>query len=194
VNAGVVIVAGGEATRLPGKLALSSGALPLLARVFANVRGDGEIAVACKGSFPAELDAMLEAPLIVDRWTRRGPLAGMLTAMARMRSRYVFAVAGDAPFVDGRILERLSAAWREGDEAVVPSHVHEGAVRREPLAALYDRVAFLREGFPLLRGGNGALVSVIDRLQTRFVPFPDGSAFANINTPADYAALSTEQS
>ena len=189
MRAGVLIVAGGEATRLPGKLELASGDLPLLARVFANVRDAGEIAIACKGSFPAELDAFLEAPLIVDRWSRRGPLAGMLSAMGRMRSRFVFALAGDAPFVDAGVIARLRAERREGDEAVVPVHERAGTVQREPLAALYDRLAFLRAGFPLLRRGNGALVSVIDRLQARFVDFADGSAFANVNTPADYATM-----
>ncbi len=189
MNAGVVIVAGGEATRLPGKLELASGDGPLLGRVFSNVRAAGEIAIACKGTFPPELDALLEAPSIVDRWPRRGPLGGMLTAMGRMRSRFVFALAGDAPFVDAGILARLWAERRGGDEAVVPAHERAGSLQREPLAALYDRLAFLREGFPLLRSGNAALGAVLDRLQTRVVTFADGSAFANVNTPADYAAL-----
>jgi molybdopterin-guanine dinucleotide biosynthesis protein A len=42
---------------------------------------------------------------------------------------------------------------------------------------------------PVLLGGEGVLRLVIDRLKTRFVPVRDEQAFANVNTPADYAKL-----
>jgi molybdopterin-guanine dinucleotide biosynthesis protein A len=113
----------------------------------------------------------------------------MLSTLARMRSRLVFAVAGDAPFVDGAFVERLHAAWREGDEALVPVHERDGTPALEPLAALYDRAAFLREGFPVLRSGRGALRLVLERLRTRMIPFAPGPAFANVNTLEDYAIV-----
>jgi molybdopterin-guanine dinucleotide biosynthesis protein A len=47
----------------------------------------------------------------------------------------------------------------------------------------------LRVGFPLLRAGRGALRAVIDRLQARAFAAPDARMLANVNTPADYAAL-----
>jgi molybdopterin-guanine dinucleotide biosynthesis protein A len=59
----------------------------------------------------------------------------------------------------------------------------------EPLAALYRREAFLREGMPILLGGDGALRLVIDRLRTHFVPIADPTVLTNVNTPADYAGL-----
>jgi len=189
VSAGVVILAGGEATRFPGKLALAAGELPLVARVFRNVSAGREVAVACKGSFPAELDVYLQAPLIVDRWSLRGPLGGMLTTFARMRSRLVFAVAGDAPFVDAAFIRRLEDEWRPDDEALVPVHERDGNTQLEPLAALYDRLAFLREGFPQLRAGRGALRGVIDRLRVRTLAIDDARIFHNVNTPQEYAAL-----
>ena len=202
-RAGIAILAGGEATRFPGKLTADAGALPMIVRVYRNVCGDREIVVAGKATFPPAIDALLPVPLVIDRWPRRGPLAGMLTAFAHMRSRFVFAVAGDAPFVDAAFvaaLERVREAHACNDvaqsslayEAFVPRHVAptaDDAGRIEPLAALYDRIAFLRAGLPVLRSGRGSLRAVIDRLRTNFVAVEDAGVFTNVNTPVDHAAL-----
>ncbi|GAC1542474.1 MAG: hypothetical protein NVS3B16_07490 [Vulcanimicrobiaceae bacterium] len=147
---GVLVLGGGEATRLPGKLALAAADdVPLIARVYRNVRWDGDAArelfVSCKQTFAPSLDALLPVPMVVDRWERRGPLGGMLTTMAQMRSRFVFAVAGDAPFVDATFIATLAelrlahdrrSGGREPIEAVVPAHERAGETQLEPLAAL----------------------------------------------------------
>ncbi|MEA2665323.1 MAG: molybdenum cofactor guanylyltransferase [Candidatus Eremiobacteraeota bacterium] len=194
---GICILAGGEATRLPGKLFLAAGDVPMLVRVYRNVSPGRETWISTKGALPAEIDAALAAPMVVDRWTRRGPLSGLLSTMSEMRTEWVFACAGDAPFVDAAFVDRLAvhvadtadATGGAGLEAVVPAHDQAGR-RIEPLAALYRREAFLREGLPVLLGGDGALRLVIDRLRTKFVPVPeDERALANVNTPQDYAAL-----
>jgi molybdopterin-guanine dinucleotide biosynthesis protein A len=182
----VAILAGGEATRLPRKLELDAGSLPLLARVYRNVSPGRETFISCKATFPPDIDALLPCPMVVDRWPLRGPLAGLLSTMLEMRSPYVFAVAGDAPFVTSVFIDRLAGELRQGDEAVVPRHA--GGI--EPLAAIYERAAFLREGLPLLRAGQGALRAVIAALTTNFVPVEDRAAlFANVNTGAEYAAV-----
>jgi molybdopterin-guanine dinucleotide biosynthesis protein A len=186
---GVCILAGGEATRLPGKLFLAAGDVPMLVRVYRNVSPGRETWISAKGALPAEIDAALAVPMVVDRWTRRGPLSGLLSTMSEMRTEWVFACAGDAPFVDAAFVGRLAAHVVPELEAVVPAHDEMGR-RIEPLAALYRREAFLREGLPVLLGGEGALRLVIDRLRTKFVPVPeDERALANVNTPQDYAAL-----
>ncbi len=183
---GVLILAGGEATRLPGKLQLEAGDAPMIVRVYRNVAGTRETFISCKATFPAEIDRLLPCPMVVDRWPRRGPLAGMLSTMELMRSAYIFALAGDAPFVTSAFIDRLAARWRPGDEALVPRH----RTGIEPLAAIYERAAFLRAGAPVLAAGRGALRLVIDALATRFVPADaDEPTFANVNTPADYAAV-----
>lgn len=189
-SVGILILAGGEATRLPGKLALLAGDVPLVVRVYRNFAQPGrETFVAANRTFAPELDALLPVPSAIDRWSKRGPLGGMLTSLACMRSRFVFAVAGDAPFVMPELLDRLVAQLEPGDEAVVPERRVEGKRFLEPLAALYDRTAFLREGLPVLRGGRGALQLVIRRLRARFVPIDGALRFTNVNTPGDYAAL-----
>lgn len=192
-DVGVCILAGGEATRLPGKLFLDAGDVPMLVRVYRNVSPGRETWISAKGALPPEVDAALDAPMVVDRWTRRGPLAGLLSTMSAMRTEWVFACAGDAPFVDAAFVDRLAAhlgaPGAEALEAVVPAHDEAGR-RIEPLAALYRREAFLREGLPVLLAGEGALRLVIERLKAKLVPVPeDDRALANVNTPQDYAAL-----
>jgi molybdopterin-guanine dinucleotide biosynthesis protein A len=185
---GVCVLAGGEATRLPGKLALTVGDVPMLVRVFRNVSPAGETWLSTKGELPAEIAEQIEAPQVVDRWPLRGPLSGLLSTMNAMRTTWVFAVAGDAPFVDAAFVATLAARIAPEVEAIVPMH-DANAKRLEPLASLYRREAFLREGMPVLLGGDGALRLVIDRLKTTFVPVRDETVFANVNTPAEYAAL-----
>jgi molybdopterin-guanine dinucleotide biosynthesis protein A len=179
---GIVILAGGDASRLPGKLARVLGGEPLLTRVYRNVHSAGETYVSVRGN----LDVVVPCPVVLDRWPARGPLSGVLSTLQAMQTRYAFVVAGDAPFIDAAFIKRLAAQRTAGDEAVVPRH----AAGIEPLAALYDRHAFLREGLPLLVAGTGAGVrDVIARLNTRFVPFADAAPFANVNTPADETAI-----
>jgi molybdopterin-guanine dinucleotide biosynthesis protein A len=107
-----------------------------------------------------------------------------------MDTPLVFAVAGDAPFVDAGFIDRLANAWEPGDEAVIPSHPHKTRKRLEPLAALYDRAAFLREGSKTLGSGNESLHATVERMHIRelAVAPEDERFFTNVNTPADYAA------
>ena len=194
---GILILAGGEATRLPGKLLLpihsgSGEDVPMLVRVLQNMRAPEprEIVISGKSTFPPALDAQLDVPLVIDRWPGRGPLAGMLSAMARMRSRYVFAVAGDAPNLSAAFANDLMVRAQSGDEAVCPRHVRDGRI--EPLASVYDRLAFLRHGLPVLRSGRGSLRSVLDRMNVRYVAVEDEEPFANINTSADFEHVRRE--
>ena len=184
----VCILAGGEATRLPGKLALAVGDVPMLVRVYRNVSPGRETWLSTKGPLPETIAAHVDAPQVVDRWPLRGPLSGLLSTFSEMRAEWIFAVAGDAPLVDAAFVDRLEAHAAPEYDAIIPLHDAE-TQRIEPLAALYRREAFLREGMPVLLGGEGALRLVIDRLRTRFVPVKDEIAFANVNTPADYAKI-----
>lgn len=186
---GVLILAGGEATRLPNKLALAAGEVPMIVRVFRNVSPGRRTYISCKATFPPEIDELLPCPMVVDRWPKRGPLGGMLSAMEEMPTPLVFTVAGDAPFVAAPFIDRLTRAWQPDTEAIVPVRVRDGREQLEPLAAVYDRLAFVREGLDVVRSGEGKLRLVIDRLRTQKVAIEDPRVFTNVNTPADYAAL-----
>lgn len=177
----VVILAGGSATRLPGKLERTLEGRALLLHVYDHVRSAGTVYVCAGGSFGPEIDAALACPMLIDRWPGAGPLAGLLSAAQTLREPRFYAVAGDAPAITTEVLSRLEAAWQDGDEAVVPRH--EGG--REPLAALYGREAFVREARILFEGGERSMRALLDRLRVRYVTLP-ASHFVNVNTAADW--------
>lgn len=187
---GVVILAGGGATRLPNKLELATGGVPMLVRVYRNVSAGRKTWISCAGGFPPEIDSQLDCPMVVDRWPRRGPLGGLVTTMEVMDTPLVFAVAGDAPFIHASFIDRLAAAWQTGDEAVVPAHPGKSRKRLEPLAALYDRAAFLREGSKALGSADASLHATVERMRVRELPISheEERLFTNVNTAEDYAA------
>jgi molybdopterin-guanine dinucleotide biosynthesis protein A len=59
---------------------------------------------------------------------------------------------------------------------------HAGFI--EPLAALYDRFALLREGLRLRRASRTAMRDLIAAVATRFVPM-ENRYFCNVNTRSD---------
>jgi molybdopterin-guanine dinucleotide biosynthesis protein A len=175
----VLLLAGGQASRFPGKLERKIDGEPMLTRCYRHVRATGwPVYVAAKGAFPPALDAQIDAPMILDRRPHGGPLRAFLDACAAIFARRVFAIAADQPELDARVLQHLCAAWQAGDEAVVPQH--GGSI--EPLAALYDRRAALREALDLRTGG--AMRDLVARLAARFVAC-DAKYFHNVNRPED---------
>jgi molybdopterin-guanine dinucleotide biosynthesis protein A len=177
----IVILAGGRATRFPGKLERSFDGEPMLLRVFHNARATGwPVYVAGSRAFDPATAAAIDAPILPDRWPQAGPLRAFLSACTAIDHARVFALAADEPRVDRELLETLADAWQPGDETIVPTH----GGRIEPLAALYARTAFLREARASIQRGNESLHGVIERINARFVAVSE-SYFVNVNTPED---------
>jgi molybdopterin-guanine dinucleotide biosynthesis protein A len=176
----VVVLAGGEASRFPGKLEhRTAGKQTMIEDVFERARETGwPVYIAGKSSFSNEVDARLAAPLLIDRHPGRGPLRALLDAAAVVRCEHLFAIAADLPAVDGALMRRIAAARQPGDEAVVPRHA--GGI--EPLAALYGRRALLRASLDLR--AREALRDAVAHLATRFIPL-DARYFHNVNRIED---------
>jgi molybdopterin-guanine dinucleotide biosynthesis protein A len=195
MRASVILLAGGRATRLPGKLALPIEGVPLLVRAYRNLASDEREIVLSLGAtgFDPALKALLPIPFVVDRYEGRGPLGGLISVMEGLEAERVFAIAGDMPRIDAAFLERMEAGWHPGDEALVPAYESTTGRRLEPLAALYDRRGFLREGHRVLHDGGGAMHAVIAALRTRYTQSEPPQLFANLNTLADVAALEAQE-
>ncbi len=183
-NVAVVILAGGEASRFPGKLESDAGGVPLLLRVYRNVRSIGPVYISANAPFCEKIARELDCAIVPDLQPGRGPLGGIISTFESLSQPLCFTVAGDAPFVDRSIFNRLLEAWEPQLEAVLADR--EG--RLEPLCAIYSREAFLREGRSEL-GRSGAVRAVVERLAHRRVSFPDERALAGINTIAERDAL-----
>ncbi len=164
----------------------------MIARVLDNIRAaSNEIVVSSSADLAPHIRTLVDVPVVVDSEAERGPLGGMLAAFSMMGTTPIFTVAGDAPFVDAAFVSRLAAYWEDGDEALVPVHAGVGGEQQsEPLAAFYDRDAFVRVAPEILRAGRGAVRRVVEALRTRYVEVDDDPLrFTNVNTPDDYAAL-----
>ncbi len=108
-----------------------------------------------------------------------------MSTMEVMRSSLIFVIAGDMLFVEISLIALLRCHFA-GAQAVVPVHDDGGVTRTAPLAALYARDAFLREGSALLENGQAAIHAALDRLVVRYVPMTQSWMLRNINTPTDY--------
>jgi molybdopterin-guanine dinucleotide biosynthesis protein A len=184
----IVLLAGGEARRFPGKLERDAGGAPLVVRCYRNVRATRwPVYIAGKGTFSRDLDERLDAPLIVDRRPGGGPLSAFLDACAIVPARRIAAVAADQPRIDAPLLHTLAASWRPGDEAVVPCH--EGGI--EPLAAIYDRAAVLYAAPRLRESGSSAMHQLVELLGVRFVSM-NRRHFYNVNHPSDLSGAFAE--
>jgi molybdopterin-guanine dinucleotide biosynthesis protein A len=178
----VVILAGGQASRLPGKLELDAGGVPLLVRVYRNVRAAGPVYVSAAGGFPEHIDRELDCPILLDRWPRRGPLAALYSVLPHVREPWVFVVAGDAPFVHAAVAGELLAELEPGVQAVVP--VNESGFL-EPLCALYERAPLLETARMIFESGSGGVAAAVERLHAKRVRLSNERVFANVNTADD---------
>lgn len=169
-----VVLAGGAASRLPGKLGADLGGRPLLAWPLDALGSVCErVAVVCKpGTKLPTVDA--------ERWDEpenpAHPVAGLIHALERAGTP-ILVCAGDMPFVTATDLELLAAELRPGMTAAVA--FADG--RLQPLLGAYAPAALelLRAapaGEPLTRTVEAALPVPVD--------LSAGSAF-NVNSGDD---------
>ena len=78
---GVIVLAGGEAKRLPGKLYLDAGDLPLIVRVYRNVCAGRETMLSCKGALPYEIGMLIDAPAVSIAGTSGKPPCSSVESM-----------------------------------------------------------------------------------------------------------------
>jgi molybdopterin-guanine dinucleotide biosynthesis protein A len=195
VEASLVLLAGGLATRLPGKLMRRVGGVPLLVRVYRRLAPLGiPCVLSVREPLPDDVASLIPAPQVRDEEHGAGPLAGLSAAAAAVRTAYLFAVAGDLPDIEPRVLQALAQRLvRESSpgpapQAVVPRHSN-GQI--EPLAALYESAALSAAARRVLARGSRRVSDVLAEMRTCYHPISpdDETCYRNVNTLADWEAL-----
>ncbi|HEY5094427.1 MAG TPA: molybdenum cofactor guanylyltransferase [Candidatus Eremiobacteraceae bacterium] len=187
----IIVLAGGAATRLPGKLALPVNGEPMLVRVVRALSATGDpCIVSANGLLPAEIAAQLDVPVVYDDRPGEGPLAALASCASAVNTPYFFAAAGDMPGIDAAFVARVVAAAQAAvwPDAIVPAHA-DGTL--EPLAALYKAAPWLAAARIALANGRRNVTAALDGLRTVYYPIvpEDEPALANVNTPRDYESL-----
>jgi molybdopterin-guanine dinucleotide biosynthesis protein A len=114
-----------------------------------------------------------------------GPLAGVLAGLgwAARRDCVLLATAPcDTPFLPPDLVPRLAAAL--GDRPVVAAR----AGRVHALTALWRAGAAPALAAMVRDGKQLSMQALIEALGGGYADFPDETAFANLNTPEDFAA------
>ncbi|MGE3104578.1 MAG: molybdenum cofactor guanylyltransferase MobA [Lysobacterales bacterium] len=122
-------------------------------------------------------------PVLADRVSAgSGPLVGIATLLAACRYPWLLTVPVDAPALPDDLRQRLCAAQRRLNAAVVVAHDGEHA---QPLFALY-RTALAERAALALAEGERAVWRFQQAEAAVIVDFSDQpQAFANINYPED---------
>ena len=180
------VLAGGAGRRMGAdKAFVVVGGAPMVVRAIGALAAVGaEPAVVVGGDGPRL--RRLGLSHISDRWPGKGPLGGIITALAALDAPLVMILAcdltGPSPDAVARVLRRADAV--PGADAVVPAL--DG--RRQWLYAAWRPVCLpvLEEAFA--RGARGPS-QVASRLEVEIVPEPEGGwppgAFHDADTPGD---------
>lgn len=169
------------------KALLELAGQPLVLRTLGRVRAV-VTEVALVGA--PERYAHLGVPCLADSQPSRGPLGGMVTALAGSRHDWNLVVACDLPYLETRFLEFLleqATASPEAD-AVIPQTQDNW----QPLCAAYHRRCLpvfervLAEGNPkIARAFSEVRVRAITAQELEQFAFTE-RMFKNMNTPEDY--------
>ncbi len=185
-----LILAGGQGSRMGG---IDKGLLPLRGLALAAHamrRLSPQVArVLISANRNLERYAALGAPVAPDELGGfAGPLAGLETALRRCDSAYLVCVPCDSPFLPADLVERLVGALQaeQADLAVAVTFEVDAQGQtyrqRHPVFCLL-KTSLLPRLSAYLRQGGRRMDGWYDGLVVAEVPFDDGAAFRNINTP-----------
>ena len=180
-----VILAGGRSSRMGrDKAWLPLSGQPLLARQIALVRELAPAEVFISGRADTDYSTF-GCPVLTDRFTDAGPLAGIAAGLAAAATPLVLVLAVDLPAMSARLLRELLENC-VGGNGVVPRL----AQRIEPLAAVYPKSAAAL-AVSLLQHQEGAAHIFASQCQQaglvlyRELPATQRACFANWNSPED---------
>jgi molybdenum cofactor guanylyltransferase len=184
-----VILAGGRSTRMGGDKALAPLAgRPLVAHVAARLAPQVD-SLFLNANGDAARFAFLRCAIVADAAPNGGggPLAGVAAALRHAQEQgfdWLTTAPCDAPFLPLDLVARLAAAALQ---AQAPIAVAATAAGLEPMFALW-MTALGAEVEAALATGVGGPRRLIAQFGAAQAAFADVEAFANLNTPEDFAA------
>ena len=186
-----VVIAGGRSVRFGGEkaIAILSGVPLLLWAVRRLQRACRAVAVNARPGSEAEALARAEGLSVLhdEEGDPLGPLAGVKVGLkwARdMEARTLAVSPCDVPMLPDDLFPRLIQAAGEG------AAMAETADGHQPLCAVWPVSALPRVTEALTGGHHPATWMMLTKLGAQRVLFSSPEAFANINTPAELAAVS----
>ena len=133
-------------------------------------------------------------PQLADVYPDWGALGGVHAALANCSSEWALVVACDFPFVTTDLFARMEDLSTDF-EAVAP--VQADGVP-QPLCTLYRVEPCLAQAEQLIKSSERKPIALLQSVRTRWMAFDEladlegsESFFYNINTPEDYARIST---
>ena len=184
-----VVLAGGRSTRMGLDKALAPLAgRPLVAHVVARLAPQvGALFLNANGD--AARFAALRCAIVADAAPSvgGGPLAGVAAALGYAQAQgfdWLATAPCDAPFLPLDLVARLAAA---AAQSRAPIAVAASAHGLEPMFALWS-TALAGAVEAAAAAGDGGPRRLIARLGAAQTLFADADAFANLNTPEEFAA------
>lgn len=181
-----LILAGGKGRRMGGadKGLVPFAGRPLVAHVADRLAPQvGTLLVSANRN--AEAYARLGWPVIADRLPDHpGPLAGLHAGLWACATPWLAVAPCDAPLLPLDLVARLAAAV--GTDAATAAPFAGGRLQPAFLLCHRDCLGALAA---FLARGERRLEAWLREQKVVAVPFDDAPAFANLNTPAELAAL-----
>ena len=187
------ILSGGQSRRM-GR---DKCELTLSGQTFVDRISDRMVPVAGSIRVVGRLPGQSRLSHVADVYPGWGALGGVHTALANCSSKWALVVACDFPFVTTDLFDRMNELSADFD-AVAP--VQADGVP-QPLCTLYRVDPCLTQAEQLIKSGERKPIALLQSVRTRWVVFDEladlegsESFFYNINTPEDYARISTGES
>ena len=183
----LAIIAGGQSRRMGrDKAFVDLAGKSLIERVIERSADLGQAETILITNKPAQY-AHLGLPMYRDLLPGKGSLGGIYTALARAKSPDVLALACDMPFVNTDLLRYMVDQIRADIDILVP----RVAGYPQGLHAIYKRTC-IEPIAEQLAANRLKIIRFYDQMRVRYLDEtdyaafdPEGSAFANINTPAE---------
>ncbi|MFP6583390.1 MAG: molybdenum cofactor guanylyltransferase [Candidatus Hydrogenedentota bacterium] len=128
-----------------------------------------------------QVDAFDDAPQIVDRWDKIGPMNGIASALAEYPDSAWFVLACDMPALTDNEIERLLQARVVDADATIYCDA-EG--KREPLCCIYEPSVASRLNVAIDKG-DYSLNRCLQKCKTTELIVSDGNVLKNVNTPEE---------